>query len=120
MEYADTVTKHGNTTPWGWVSIEDELPRLLAVDYILRGYTEYSVRYNDGSIGVSKVSDPTLWYYEVAIPEGIIEWWNPCPFSFDNDNDRGDDCDPLVTPGCCAASPFSWLHSRGSDCDETE
>lgn len=61
-------------TPKGWVSIEDHLPKMLAVD-ICQGYTEYKVKLEFGEEAYSKVSDHSTWYY-YAKEQGITHWWN--------------------------------------------
>lgn len=63
-----------STTPKGWVSIEDELPMMMALD-IIKGYTEYKVKYLDGTEGISWVSDHNVWYYD-AKEKGITHWFN--------------------------------------------
>lgn len=63
-----------STTPKGWVSIEDELPMMMAMD-IMEGCTEYKVKFNDETIGVTCVSDHNTWYY-YAKTAGITHWWN--------------------------------------------
>ena len=58
-----------DTTPKGWISIEDSLPMMYAID-IGKGYTEYKVKYQDGTEDISFVSDHNVWYY-VAKESGI-------------------------------------------------
>lgn len=48
--------------PKGWISIEDELPQWLAKD-VARGYTEYKVKYENGTESTTWVTDPNTWYY---------------------------------------------------------
>lgn len=61
-------------TPKGWVSIEEHLPMMLAMD-IRRGCTEYKVLYEDGHEDTSCVSDHNIWYYH-AKETGITHWRN--------------------------------------------
>lgn len=63
-----------STTPKGWVSIDDELPMMTASDK-MQGYTKYTVKYADGSYGITGVSDHNTWYYD-AKESGITHWWN--------------------------------------------
>jgi hypothetical protein len=63
-----------STTPKGWVSIEDELPKMMAMD-IMQGATKYKVLYNNGKVGYTYVADHLCWYYG-AKDEGITHWWN--------------------------------------------
>lgn len=63
-----------NTTPKGWINIEDELPMMLARD-IMIGCTEYMVKFNNDTLGVTCVSDHNTWYY-YAKNIGITHWWN--------------------------------------------
>lgn len=71
---AELVEHFKDETPKGWISIEDHLPHMLAMD-IEQGYTEYKVRCSDGSEGVSWVSDHNMWYYR-AKEAGITHWIN--------------------------------------------
>lgn|ERR1035437_1631654 len=61
-------------TPKGWNSIEDHLPKMLAMD-IMHGCTKYKVRRADGIEGISYVADHNTWYYR-AKEEGITHWFN--------------------------------------------
>ena len=63
-----------DTRPKGWLSIEEYLPMMLAMD-IMVGATEYKVRYKDGTEGCSMVSDHNTWYY-YAKETGITHWLN--------------------------------------------
>ncbi len=63
-----------DTRPKGWLSIEDYLPMMLAID-IFSGGTEYKVRYEDGKEGTSTVGDHNAWYY-YAKDSGITHWLN--------------------------------------------
>ena len=63
-----------DTRPKGWLSIEDYLPMMLALDITIGG-TEYKVRYKDGTEGCSMVSDHSTWYY-YAKEIGITHWLN--------------------------------------------
>jgi len=63
-----------DTKPKGWISIEDHLPMMLAID-IMNGGTKYKVRYEDGTEGCSMVSDHNTWYY-YAKEAGITHWLN--------------------------------------------
>lgn len=60
--------------PKGWVSIEDHLPQMLAMD-IMVGYTTYKVKFKDGTESITAVSDHNIWYYR-AKEEGITHWLN--------------------------------------------
>lgn len=62
-----------DTTPKGWVSIEEHLPKMMAID-ILTG-TKYKVKYANGEESTSVVGDHNMWYYE-AKDAGITHWWN--------------------------------------------
>lgn len=62
-----------DTTPKGWLSIEDYLPKCLAIDFLTG--TTYRVRLNDGTEGYSTVGDHSVWYYE-AKDFGITHWYN--------------------------------------------
>lgn len=61
--------------PAGWVSIEEHLPACLAFDFINKGYSEYDVKFEDGSTGVTQVIDHNTWYY-YARENGITHWFN--------------------------------------------
>ena len=63
-----------DTRPKGWLSIEDHLPMMLAMD-IMVGGSEYKVRYEDGTEGTTMVSDHNTWYY-YAKETGITHWLN--------------------------------------------
>jgi len=63
-----------STTPKGWVSIEDDLPKMMAID-ILQGCSEYKVKFLDGMKGISCVADHNTWYY-YAKQVGITHWFN--------------------------------------------
>lgn len=63
-----------DTRPKGWLSIEEHLPMMLAMD-IFQGYTKYRVKFFDGTEGTSAVSDHNIWYY-MAKDAGITHWWN--------------------------------------------
>jgi len=60
-------------TPKGWVSIEEHLPMMNAIDFI-EG-TKYKVKFEDESEGESCVGDHNVWYY-LAREAGITHWWN--------------------------------------------
>lgn len=64
-----------DTTPKGWVSIEEHLPMWMASD-IMEGGSRYKVRTADGHEGYSIVSDHNVWYH-IAKEQGITHWWNP-------------------------------------------
>ena len=57
----------------GWVSIEDHLPMMYAID-IMHGYTKYRVKYADGKEGETGVADHNTWYFR-AKEEGITHWY---------------------------------------------
>jgi len=63
-----------DTRPKGWLSIEEYLPMMRAID-IRKGYTTFKVKYSDGSIRYTRVVDHCVWYYE-AKKAGITHWWN--------------------------------------------
>ena len=63
-----------DTKPKGWLSIEEYLPMMKAMDIMIGG-TEYKVRYEDGTEGCSMVSDHNIWYY-YAKETGITHWLN--------------------------------------------
>lgn len=64
-----------DTTPKGWVSIEEHLPYMRAMD-IMDGCTVWKVKNADGLEFFSPVSDHAVWYY-FAKESGITHWWNP-------------------------------------------
>ncbi len=63
-----------DTRPKGWLSIEEYLPKMYAID-IIQGYTLYKVKDKEGNEFESGVSDHNMWYY-FAKEEGITHWWN--------------------------------------------
>ena len=63
-----------DTTPKGWLSIEDHLPMFMGND-IMRGYSEYKVKDKDGKEFKTCVTDHMIWYYE-AKEIGITHWFN--------------------------------------------
>jgi hypothetical protein len=63
-----------DTRPKGWLSIEEYLPMMCAID-IMQGYTLYKVKDKDGNEFESAVSDHNVWYY-MAKDAGITHWWN--------------------------------------------
>ena len=63
-----------DTRPKGWLSIEEYLPLMCAID-IVQGYTLYKVKDKNGNEFESAVSDHNNWYY-YAKEEGITHWWN--------------------------------------------
>jgi len=73
---AEEINKYfpPDTRPKGWLSIEEYLPMMMALD-ILQGYSVYKVKYKDGTESKSAVSDHNVWYYE-AKEAGITHWWN--------------------------------------------
>lgn len=64
-----------DTRPKGWLSIEDYLPHCYAIDFVVKGYSEFKVKYADGHTDVSRVCDHGVWYY-YAKEEGITHWLN--------------------------------------------
>lgn len=60
--------------PKGWLSIEDHLPMMKALDVVNFG-TKYKVKYIDGTEGTTMVSDHNTWYYD-AKERGITHWFN--------------------------------------------
>ena len=63
-----------DTRPKGWLSIEQHLPMMYAID-INKGFTVVKVKDKDGNVFESSVSDHNIWYY-VAKESGITHWWN--------------------------------------------
>jgi len=63
-----------DTRPKGWLSIEEHLPMMYAIDMV-QGYTLYKVKDKDGNEFGSAVSDHNVWYY-MAKEAGITHWWN--------------------------------------------
>lgn len=63
-----------DTKPKGWISIEEHLPIMLAMD-IMQGCSEYKVKFADGTEGMTCVADHNTWYYRVK-DAGITHWWN--------------------------------------------
>ena len=61
--------------PKGWISIEDELPMVYALDYFKKGFTEFKVKDNAGKEFTSRVCDGNTWLYEVAKPLNITHWY---------------------------------------------
>lgn len=64
-----------DTRPKGWVSIEEHLPMMSAIDLLGTGYTVFKVKDRYGNEFESGVSDHNVWYYS-AKEEGITHWWN--------------------------------------------
>jgi len=62
--------------PKGWVSIEEYLPKCLAIDFVKQGYSTYKVMDKNGNEFESFVCDHSIWYY-TAKDAGITHWWNP-------------------------------------------
>lgn len=60
--------------PKGWLSIEEHLPMMRAID-IVSGGTKYKVRFEDGTEGVTIVADHNTWYYD-AKENQITHWYN--------------------------------------------
>lgn len=60
--------------PKGWVSIEEHLPMMYAID-IFKGYTLFKVKDKDGNEFESAVTDHNIWYYH-AKEAGITHWYN--------------------------------------------
>jgi hypothetical protein len=54
-----------------WISIEDDLPKMLAKDFF-KG-TDYCVKYADGKESISTVGDHNVWYH-LAKEQGITHW----------------------------------------------
>ena len=85
-KYLDSKTAEELATEWnemfgdepeipkGWVSIEDHLPVMLAMD-IGKGYSEYKVKDEHGKESIAWVSDHNVWYH-MAKEVGITHWWN--------------------------------------------
>lgn len=64
-----------DTTPKGWVSIEEHLPMWMASD-VGQGGSLYKVKNARGRELSSLVSDHNVWYH-IAKEQGITHWWNP-------------------------------------------
>jgi hypothetical protein len=60
--------------PKGWLSIEEHLPMMFAVD-IMQGYSVFKVRDKYGNEFETRVADHNTWYYH-AKEIGITEWFN--------------------------------------------
>ena len=73
-ERAEMIEHFRDKRPKGWLSIEEHLPMMYAID-ITEGYSVFKVRYADGKEGTTKVSDHNTWYYR-AKDEGITHWFN--------------------------------------------
>lgn len=63
-----------NDPPKGWISIEEHLPMMYAMD-IEQGYSEFKIKYKNGNEGVNYVSDGNTWYH-YAKKAGITHWFN--------------------------------------------
>lgn len=61
-------------TPHGWVSIEEHLPMMKAID-IRQGYSVFQVRDVHFNVFEAQVSDHNTWYY-YAKELGITHWFN--------------------------------------------
>ena len=64
-----------DTTPKGWVDIEEHLPQLIVGDFVDKGYSEYKVKDKDGNVFDTKVTDSLVWYYR-AKECGVTHWLN--------------------------------------------
>jgi hypothetical protein len=60
--------------PKGWLSIEEHLPMMFAVD-VRQGYSVFKVRDTNGEEFESIVSDHNTWYH-YAKEIGITHWLN--------------------------------------------
>jgi len=60
--------------PKGWLSIEEHLPMMFAVD-VMQGYSVFKVRDTNGEEFESIVSDHNTWYH-YAKEIGITHWLN--------------------------------------------
>lgn len=69
-----TMLESNQNIPKGWVSIEEHLPIMYAIDYFNDG-TLYKVKDKEGNEFTSSVMDHNLWYY-MAKEAGITHWWN--------------------------------------------
>ena len=63
-----------DTRPKGWLSIEEYLPMMKAID-VMQGYSIYKVKNKEGNEFETAVSDHHVWYY-MAKEVGITHWWN--------------------------------------------
>lgn len=73
--YEEGVMKDYKEIPSGWISIEDHLPKMLAIDFISKGFSTFKAKYADGSEFETHVSDHDVWYV-MAKGIGITHWWN--------------------------------------------
>jgi len=64
-----------DTTPHGWVNIEDHLPKCMIDDFIEQGYSIYRVKTKGGDEFDIGVCDHDAWYYD-AKKMGVTHWWN--------------------------------------------
>ena len=66
-----------DTTPKGWLSIEDHLPMVTGQDVIDNDalVKHIKVKYKDGTESTSQVGDHHMWYY-MAKDSGITHWYN--------------------------------------------
>lgn len=63
-----------DTRPTGWISIEDDLPACMTMDYVEKGYTTVKVKDKDGNEYDTRVGDSLTWYYDVK-KNGVTHWW---------------------------------------------
>ncbi len=61
--------------PKGWIDIEEHLPKCLAIDFITKGYSEYTAKDKDGNEFETTVTDHGMWYH-MAKDAGITHWLN--------------------------------------------
>lgn len=59
---------------YGWISIEDELPMCLALDFIKQGYTQIKVKNERGDEFITQVTDHNIWYYEMK-DLNVTHWY---------------------------------------------
>lgn len=64
-----------DTTPKGWLSIEEYLPQMFAADFCEKGYSVFKVKDIAGNEFESAVSDHGTWYY-YAKEKGYTHWLN--------------------------------------------
>ena len=63
-----------SNTPKVWISIDESLPTLRALD-LFEGGTEYKILFEDGFEAYSRVTDPNTWYYW-AKEVGVTHWYS--------------------------------------------
>ena len=72
MKQESNSMKFTQTFKEKWISIDKELPDIQMDDWD-KGYSEYTVKHDDGSISASRVYDSNIWK-SIAKKEGITHW----------------------------------------------